>query len=902
MELFATDLDRLGFLLETDAALGLHLESLAAQGVELVTEELPPDQRPKYVTNYIGSKQKLVDWIWKHTPDDVESVADAFSGSAAVAYMYKTKGLRVLANDRLRYCYHAARAIVENSDTRFTEADLDKLLAHNSKARTFVRDTFKGIFFAQGVHGLIDNIRANCDQFKGYKRDIALFALGKTCMSGKGGFGHFSSSTQYGKREDSPDEFIERLRGNVARINALVFDGGQPCKASHEDVNVFLPKAGVDLAYFDPPYATEFSTTNYERSYHFVEGLMTYWDGLEINEESKVKFYETDHETVTKANARGFFETFLGNAAHIPHWLISYRDHAYPNESEIRQIIAAHGRDSSMRSHQHHYSITSRHGENSNALERLFICRKAKAMKQAADLRAEAVWDETEHEIRYRVRDPKDFVPESFRIKQLKDGVSIIVGRLKGADSDTMVLQAYRFAKKTEEDPDGWTLDKAKEWVKKHQTGSALSDGLRAAAMHTSAPIEFVFPSAEALDVAPGPAGDPQFTFVLCRAGTNRNGDHFVAEELATRYMTAVNKKIDLKHSQDFTDIVGGIAGADYIEDAQSQRIECAGELYTRDSANAQLAYKLMKRGVITHVSMECDYEEGECSVCGKRAASKNDYCVHLRKYKGGEVQGKPVYEILHGVTFTGVGLLDRKGADENARILQVASQQCPCEEPTKGEPAMDEKDKDKTPKEETEGAKKKDDAGGGGGGGGNTPVPEDPAALKARVKELEKENKDLKQQVSDLQKQVQELEAEKQAAANRARAQKLLRRMEKQGLSFGSDEDREQELFRLASLSDEAFAATETAYERMAGAKPSADAGRDGGAAKAGEGAPAQETAQASRTCSKDTPPLRTDAGVRPLDVDDKKTSLEDQLRDGMMAAYRTRVASETGTLAQSA
>ncbi len=45
-------------------------------------------------------------------------------------------------------------------------------------------------------------------------------------------------------------------------------------------------------------------------------------------------------------------------------------------------IGAAHGRDSSMRSHQHHYSISSRHGENSNALERLFICRKAKAMKQ----------------------------------------------------------------------------------------------------------------------------------------------------------------------------------------------------------------------------------------------------------------------------------------------------------------------------------------------------------------------------------------------------------------------------------------------------------------------------------------------------------------------------------------
>ena len=35
----------------------------------------------------------------------------------------------------------------------------------------------------------------------------------------------------------------------------------------------------------------------------------------------------------------------------------------------------------------------------------------------------------------------------------------------------------------------------------------------------------------------------------------------------------------------------------------------------------------------------------------------------------------------------------------------------------------------------------------------------------------------------------------------------------------------------------------------------------------------------------------LRTDAGVRPLDVDDKKTSLEDKLKDGFMAAYRERV-----------
>jgi adenine-specific DNA-methyltransferase len=283
MELFATDLERLAFLLEADAVLSIEPEDLGSAAAEQKNpEELAPEKRPKYITNYIGSKQKLVDWIWKHTPDGVGTVADAFSGSAVVAYMYKAKGVRVLANDRLHYCHHAARAIIENNSTRVSDDEIKALLADNAKAKTFVQDNFKGIFFAKGVHALIDTLRANCDKLSGFKKDIALFALGKTCMSGKGGFGHFSSSTDYGKRQDSPEEFKKRFEDNLVRINALVFDNGKENKAFRQDINDFLSKANADLAYFDPPYATEFSTTNYERAYHFVEGLMTYWEGLEI--------------------------------------------------------------------------------------------------------------------------------------------------------------------------------------------------------------------------------------------------------------------------------------------------------------------------------------------------------------------------------------------------------------------------------------------------------------------------------------------------------------------------------------------------------------------------------------------------------------------------------------------
>ena len=808
MHLFATDLEKLEFLLEADAALALELGTLEACGAELVTEEQPEGKRPKYITNYIGSKQKLVDWIWKHTPEDTESVADAFCGSSVVGYMYKSKGLSVASNDRLRYSFHGARAIVENQNTRVTHDDLDALLAENPKAGTFVHDHFKGIFFAQGVHELIDLVRANIDKLEGYKKDIALFALGKTCLSAKGGFGHFTSVIDGGKHLDTPEEFRERFASNVSRINALVFDSGKACSASNQDVNEFLASVKADLAYFDPPYATEFSTTNYEKAYHFIEGLMSYWDGLTINEASKVKFYETDHQTVTKANAKGFFETFLGNAKHIKSWLISYRDHAYPNEDEMQQIIAAHGHSSTMESKDHHYSISAKNGDASNAQERLFICKAGKAA--ARDTQAE------EH-------------PANF---------------------------------------------------------------------HTSIPVDVRLESrqgemtAEAIDLSKD-SGDPQFSFILCRAGTNKNGDHFTTEELSSRYMTVIGRKVDLKHSQELTDIVGGIVGSNYLEDDSGGRVECVGELYVGDAPNAPLAYKLMKKGIITQVSMECDYEEGECSICGRRFANKNDYCVHLRKFKGGEFQGKPVFEILHGVSFTGLGLLDRKGADENARIIQVASKEADRQKSKEGGPAMDDKHKDEGG---NEAAKKTPDGGGAGAPGapGAPPGGVPPADDKARVRELEKENKDLKTQILALQKQIDQLESERKAAANRARAHKLLRRLEKQGMAFGSDDEREQELARLAGLSDDAFAATEAAYERMSSAQSSGER-EEAKPAAGGEG-----EADKNRSASHDQrQPLRSDAGVRPREVDDRKSSLEDQLRQGFMVAYKSRVAQNKGDIA---
>lgn len=154
-------------------------------------------------------------------------------------------------------------------------------------------------------------------------------------------------------------------------------------------------------------------------------------------------------------------------------------------------------------------------------------------------------------------------------------------------------------------------------------------------------------------------------------------------------------------------------------------------------------------------------------------------------------------------------------------------------------------------------------------------------AAEETPNAELEKENRELKAKVSELQKKIEELEAEQKADASKARANQLIGKLEKQGMDFG--DERDNELKRLAELSDDAFSATEAAYAKMAKTNTT-------------EPPPDKEPPPKKAKASNDSP-MRTSAGVRPHDVDDQKLSLEDRLKNGFMAAYNNRVGSEATT-----
>jgi len=72
-------------------------------------------------------------------------------------------------------------------------------------------------------------------------------------------------------------------------------------------------------------------------------------------------------------------------------------------------------------------------------------------------------WDETSTSYRYRLRDPDDFQKDSFRTIPLKgvEGISMVMGRLKG--ETTMTPQSVIFSKEK------WTEERAREWMEEHR-------------------------------------------------------------------------------------------------------------------------------------------------------------------------------------------------------------------------------------------------------------------------------------------------------------------------------------------------------------------------------------------------------------------------------------------------
>jgi len=121
-------------------------------------------------------------------------------------------------------------------------------------------------------------------------------------------------------------------------------------------------------------------------------------------------------------------------------------------------------------------ALTERDIEFMNALKKEEITEvsheTAELIIKSAEEREEKD-EETETHIHIRVRPPGKFTPGSFRVIDISkaQGIQATIGRLKGETTTT--VQKYMFLKAK-----GWTMAKAKAWVKEHGKGLELHNNM----------------------------------------------------------------------------------------------------------------------------------------------------------------------------------------------------------------------------------------------------------------------------------------------------------------------------------------------------------------------------------------------------------------------------------------
>lgn len=326
-------------------------------------------------TRYSGSKRRFLDWIWAHVEDlKFESVLDVFGGTGSVSLLFKFHGKRVFYNDLLNFNQIIGTALIENSKTKVSEDDLNKVVTfHGKDYPDFIKREFKDIFFLDEENAWLDKIVTNISQIKDrYKRAILMASLFQACLA-KRPFNLFHRANLYirtnsvkrsfGNKTTWERAFPELLVRYVNEYNKAIFSNGKKNKVIGGYDAISAPN-GVDLVYMDPPYLPADSTrgTNYLTFYHFLEGLSDYkdWHNKINHSQGKCKtmadtggIRHFTKKTEIHTSFMKLIENFQNNII-----VLSYQNEGIPSKEEIIEIIRRYKKKIRVFEKEHRYALS----------------------------------------------------------------------------------------------------------------------------------------------------------------------------------------------------------------------------------------------------------------------------------------------------------------------------------------------------------------------------------------------------------------------------------------------------------------------------------------------------------------------------------------------------------------
>lgn len=178
------------------------------------------------------------------------------------------------------------------------------------------------------------------------------------------------------------------------------------------------------------------------------------------------------------------------------------------------------------------------------------------------------------------------------------------------------------------------------------------------------------------------------FLYVRTRAigslekwGPNLNGDGFPYKELESSYQTFRGKGNFLDHKSDDIRMIRGLV-IDAFLNIGDQCVEC---LIAVDKVSHPQLARHIETGVVNSVSMGTRVGFSNCSVCDNVARTEDEYCAHIKSYKGmkfgalvnnaaHKFGGWPVHEVNHELEFIELSWVSVPAFKEANVLERIAS------------------------------------------------------------------------------------------------------------------------------------------------------------------------------------------------------------------------------------
>ncbi len=328
--------------------------------------------------NFIGNKEKIVDWICDNIPKNVNSVFDAFSGGASVSFEAKKRGFKVLSNDILEINYLLSKALIENNKITLNEKDIKTIFSGNP-VKGFMYKNYSEVYFFSEECMELDLYRKNIEKLDSdYKKALA-FSLIRRSMIRKMPYSRFTlpwdkikqlrdeeySYKKYKRRRAYHNQsFKEHFLDNLNEYNKAIFDNKKDNKAFNSDIFQLIPKINADLIYLDPPYTG--TMNNYFGFYGLID---------EYLKQKKLKPFENDF--IDKNIALDLFDNLFSKLGKYKYWFLSYNNSSYPTKEQLLSLLKKYSKDVKVIERKHNYQVTGKTKKTKNK-EYLFIVKTKK--------------------------------------------------------------------------------------------------------------------------------------------------------------------------------------------------------------------------------------------------------------------------------------------------------------------------------------------------------------------------------------------------------------------------------------------------------------------------------------------------------------------------------------------